>query len=217
MPSKSPHDLLETAPMSDSLRALARRGDPRALRKGVQIITEGERGDSLYIVLQGGLRAFSTGPNGREVTYAEYGPGEYVGEMSLDGGLRAANVETTCASVCVLITRATLEAHLAEQPAFAFELMAKVVRRARTATLGMKQIALNSVYGRLKALLDERALPQGDGTRLLDPAPSHLELSQMLGCAREMVSRIMTDLVKGGYVSTGTRRIHLLKRLPDKW
>lgn len=210
-------DPIAAAPLDASLRALAQRGDVRALRKGVQIITEGERADSLYIVLQGSLRAFSVGPDGREVTYAEYGPGEYVGEMSLDGGPRAANVETTQASVCVLVTRRSLEQHLAADPQFAFDLLAKVIRRARTATLGLKQIALNSVYGRLKALLEAESQPRADGTRCWAPMPTQLEVSRRLGCSREMVTRVLGDLEQGGYVHLAGRELVILRPLPAKW
>jgi len=210
-------DPIAAAPLSESLRALARRGAVRTLRKGVQIITEGDQGDSLFIVLRGGLRAFSVAPDGREVTYADYGPGEYVGEMSLDGGPRSANVETTCASVCVLVTRATLESHLADDPTFAFELLAKVIRRARAATVGMKGIALNSVYGRLKALIEHEATVL-DGTRRTWPdVPTHLAISRRLGCSREMVTRLLGDLEQGGCIVFEGRSLTLPKPLPAKW
>jgi CRP/FNR family transcriptional regulator, cyclic AMP receptor protein len=205
------------APMSASLRALARRGEVKRLRKGALIISEGDVGTTLYIVLKGQLRAFATGADERELTYATYGPGEYVGEMSLDGGPRAANVEALVATVVSVVRRDTLQRHLDVDPQFAFELLAKVIRRARAATMGLKQIALNDVYGRLKALLEELALPQPDGSRVADPAPSHKEISQRLGCSREMVSRVMKDLERGGYIEVGRRRVVLRKVLPAKW
>ena len=210
-------DPFDAAPLSDSLRALARRGVVQRLKRGVQIITEGDRGDTLFIVLSGQLRSFSTGESEREVTYGVYGPGEYVGEMGLDGGLRSANVQTEQPSVCALVTRTTLQRHLAEDPAFAFELLAKVIRRARAATLGLRQIALLDVYGRLTALLEGLALPAPNGERLVDPAPSHLEISRLLGCSREMVSKVTKDLEKGGYVRVCRRRVVLCKVLPARW
>ena len=47
--------------------------------------------------------------NEREITHGTYGPGEYLGEMSLDGGPRAASVMAVETSVCVAIVRPTLE------------------------------------------------------------------------------------------------------------
>ena len=203
--------------MSPSLRALARRGVQRPLRKGAQIIHEGDVGDTLSIVLSGRLRAYASGTDGRELTYGIYGAGEFVGEMGLDGGARSAHVEAVEATLCAVVTRPTLEQHLQADPGFAFELLAKVIRRARSTTLGMKQIALNDVYGRLKTLLDSLATAQPDGTRLIEPAPSHLEMSQLLGCGREMVSKVLKELEKGGYLSVGRRRVVLLKALAPKW
>ena len=216
-PSLDPAALIERVPCSDSLRALARRGEVRRVRKGTRLITEGEIGDTLFIVLQGRLRAYSTGHDEREITYANYGPGDYVGEMSLDGGPRSADVDVVEAGAVVVVTRRTLEAHLAEQPQFAFELLAKVIRRARVATLSLRQIALNDVYGRLKGLLEARAVRVADGTWTLEDAPSHLEISREIGCSREMVSRVIKDLEVGGYVESGRRHIRLLKPLAAKW
>ena len=62
-------DPFDAAPLSDSLRTLARRGVVQRLRRGTQIITEGDRGDTLYIVLSGQLRAFSINDTDREITY----------------------------------------------------------------------------------------------------------------------------------------------------
>ena len=217
MPSRKDTDPIDAAPLSDSLRALARRGVLRPLRKGVQIISEGDVGDALFIVLAGELRAYSVGADGRELTYGNYGAGEYLGEMSLDGGLRSANVEATQSTLVVMVTRRSLELHLKDEPAFAFDLLAKVIRRARHASLGLKQIALNNVYGRLKDLLESLAVAQPDGTRLIDPAPTHLEMSQRLGCSREMVSKVLKELEKGGYLVVNRQCVALLKKLAAKW
>ena len=208
-------DPFEQAPMSDSLRALARRGVASRLRKGVQIITEGDRGDSITIVLSGGLRAYTVGDDGNELTYALYGPGDYVGEMGLDGGPRSANVETTQASLCVLVTRATLEQHLADDPAFAFELLARVIRSARAATKGLRQIALNGVYKNLKKLIEDQA--QDRMPYAWDPAPSHKEIGQLLGCTSAMVTTVLGDMKRGGYVEVGRRRLVLLRPWPPGW
>lgn len=205
------------APLSDLLRALAARGEERHYRKGTQLITEGEQGDAIFVILAGRLRVFSANDAGREITHGIYGPGEYIGEMSLDGGPRSASVITLEPSVCAMVTRRTLEGFIAEHPEFAFELLAKVIRRARAATLSATQLALNDVYGRLKLLLDGLAEPQPDGTRLLREKLTHQEMANRMGCSREMVSRLMKDLERGGYVSAEGNPLRLLRALPTRW
>ncbi|MBA4342373.1 MAG: Crp/Fnr family transcriptional regulator [Methylibium sp.] len=207
---------LPAAPATDAalsalppqLALLAERGVLRSYRKGTLLIEEGSQGDSLYLVVSGRLRVFGCDSRGREVTYGSYGAGEYVGEMSLDGGPRAASVITEEASRCVLLTRQSLLAHIAAHPEFALELLTKVIRRARAATLSTKQLALNDVYGRLKALLESP--PDGRLT--------HQSMARQLGCSREMVSKLMKDLELGGYVEREAGgRFVLLKALPARW
>jgi CRP/FNR family transcriptional regulator, cyclic AMP receptor protein len=214
----APRDLIATAPVSESLRKLASAGEVRRYNKGTLLIHEGGKDSTLYVVLAGELRAYSVDPETeREITFGVYGPGEYVGEMSLDGGARSANVITQANTVCACIERPTLEAHIAQHPGFAFELISKVIWRARAATQGMRMIVFNNVYGRLKVLLDTLAAEQADGTRLIAPAPTHRELAARVSCGREMVSRVMKDLERGGYVAAEAGRLVLVRRLPPKW
>ena len=210
MAENTPDNELQVLP--PSLRLLAARGIARSYRRGVVLIEEGSVGDNLYLILSGSLRAYSSDARGREITYGVYGPGEYVGEMSLDGGPRSASVITEENSRLVMVTRASLLTHISEHPEFAFELLTKVIRRARAATLSTKQLALNDVYGRLKNLVDEST---GDGRPL---ALTHQGMAQRLGCSREMVSKLVKDLELGGYlrrVSAG--QYQRLKTLPARW
>ena len=213
------HHYLETAPLSDDVRSLARRGELIRYPKGAVLIQEGTHGDTLFIVLDGRLRVYgSHSANDREITHGTYGPDEYVGEMSLDGGARSASVMATEPTVCSMVTRRTLELHLAEHPAFAFKLLAKVIRRARAATLSAKSMALNDSYGRLKLHLETQAEQQPDGTRRMPVKLTHLDLASIVGCSREMITRLLMDLKKGGYITIDSRGfIVLLKPLPPRW
>lgn len=210
-------DPLDHPALGDSLRALARRGEVRHYRRGTVLIHEGDHGDTLLIVLAGRLRAYASGEGGREITFGVYGAGEYLGEMSLDGGPRSASVETVEASVCSVVTRQTLQQYIAEHPEFAFELLAKVIRRARAATLSAKQLALNDVYGRLVALLGELATPGADGAREVRPRLTHQDMARRVGCSREMVSRLMKDLEGGGWVRVDGDGWRVAGRLPARW
>ena len=94
MPKPLPTDPSLPPTLSEPLRALAAKGEIRRYRRNTLLIEEGDFGDTLYLILSGRLRSYSSGDKGREITYGVYGPGEYLGEMSLDGGPRSANVAT---------------------------------------------------------------------------------------------------------------------------
>ncbi|MFC7434384.1 Crp/Fnr family transcriptional regulator [Hydrogenophaga bisanensis] len=205
----------ETSP---HIEALAAQGVSRRYRRGALIIQEGETGDSLYIVQQGKLRAFLADGHGKELTLGVYGPLEYVGEMSLDGGPRSANVEALEPSTCAVITRQVLLDYIAVHPEFALEMMARLIRRARMATESARSVALIDVYGRLVRLLNQMALePDAQGARRLNERVTHQQLAQHLACSREMVSRLLKDLETGGYIDVRERWIWLLKPLPARW
>jgi CRP/FNR family cyclic AMP-dependent transcriptional regulator len=199
------------------LRTLAARGEPRRYRKGTVLIHEGDQGDTLFILLSGRVKVCSMDARGREIVYGVYGPGEYLGEMSLDGGPRSASVITLEAVACVVVARQTLREHIAANPDFAFELLGRVIRRARLATQSTRDLALLDVYGRLVNLFESLAVVREDGTRVLRERMTHQEIASRVGCSREMVSRLMKDLERGGYLSTQGSVTTIASRLPAHW
>lgn len=203
---------------SPLLCELASRGVCYTYRKGRLLIAEGETGDTLYIILSGRLRAFSVdAAKGREITFGTYGPGEYVGEMSLDGGPRSASVEAVQRSECALVSRATLMTFIGEQPAFAFELLAKVIGRARAATVSARQMALNDCYGRLKAALHRLSACDQAGLRVIQPPPTHVALSRDIGCTRAMVTRLLGQLERSGGLKRDRSTWQVSASLPARW
>ncbi len=203
--------------LPEALRTLAARGVPRTYRKGTLIIEEGSHGDTLYLLLRGRVKAFSSDARGREVTYGEYDAGDYFGEMSLDGGPRAASVIAVSACSCMVLARQTLQEHIAAEPAFAFELIGRVIRRARLATQSARSMALLDVYGRVVQLLEALAEPRPDGRCVIALRLTHADIAARVGCSREMVSRLLKDLQRGGYVGVEHGRLHLLGALPTRW
>ena len=109
-------DALIAALESPNLRELAARGRVQSYRKDVVFIQEGDYGDTLHIILSGRVKVFATGENDREVVIDTHGPGEFIGEMSLDGGPRSASVMTLEPMVCSVVTRVTLRDHIAQHP-----------------------------------------------------------------------------------------------------
>jgi CRP/FNR family cyclic AMP-dependent transcriptional regulator len=214
--AKNPAASTPLAAQPSALARLAERGTRRRYRKGTLLIQEDERGDTLFILAAGRVKVFSTDAEGRELTYAVLGPGDFFGEMSLDGGPRSASAITTEECDCAVVTLATLRQYLSESPEFAFELLATVIRRAREATAVARGLALDGAYGRLASYLNSAA--GGDaGHRAVPERLTHRELASRIGCSREMVSRLLKDLQVGGYVEARDRRIVLKRALPARW
>jgi len=210
------HDRL-VARLDPAIARLAARGIPRSYRKNTVILNEGELGDSLFVLLQGEVKVYATDENGREITYGTIASGDYFGEMSLDGGPRSASVMTLDACVCAMVSRASVQQHLAEEPDFAMQLVAQVIRRARSATETARQMALMDVYGRVIHTLEGQHGPATGQAPVQLTQITHQQIASRVGASREMVSRLLKDLEKGGYVELGIKRITLKKKLPARW
>ena len=78
----------------EELYALSGEGVARNIPKQTVIVSEGDETDSLYIILSGRVKVFLSDEEGREIVLGTQGPGEYFGEMVLDGGPRSASVMT---------------------------------------------------------------------------------------------------------------------------
>lgn len=200
-----------------SLRALAARGNLRRYRKGTTVIQEGDPGDTMFIVLSGRVRVYCIDEKGKEITFGTFDPGEYFGEMALDGGNRSASVITELPTACSVINRASLLSFIAQYPEFALKLLSKLIHRLRLATRDARNLAFFDVYGRLTQYLHELAVPQPDGTERIEERFTHREIASRLGCSREMVSRILKDLESGGYLQMADKHIVLVKKLPQGW
>ena len=205
------------ASLEPSLARLAARGIVRSYRKNTIILNEGEPGDSLFVLLQGQVKVYATDENGREITYGTIEEGDYFGEMSLDGGARSASVMTLEPSLCALVSRAAVQQHLADEPGFALQLVTQVIRRARSATETARQMALMDVYGRVIHTLEGQQGPASMQTPVQLMQITHQQIASRVGASREMVSRLLKDLEKGGYVELGIKRITLKKKLPARW
>ena len=199
------------------VQKLAALGVQRRYRTHSLLIEEGDEGSAVYVVLSGRLRAFVSDSRGREVTLALHGPGDYVGEMSLDGGRRSASVQAMEPTICAVVTRETMLHHIEKDPEFAMALIVRLIRRARLATESARSMALLDVYSRLKRLLEARAVTQADGTRVVAERLTHQAIASEIGCSREMVSRLMKDLESGGYLSPVQRQVVLVRDLPARW
>jgi CRP/FNR family cyclic AMP-dependent transcriptional regulator len=205
------------AKLEPGIGRLAARGIVRSYRKNTIVINEGEVGDSLFVLLQGQVKVYATDENGREITYGTIQAGDYFGEMSLDGGPRSASVMTLEPCLCALVSRGAVQQHLADEPEFAISLVSQVIRRARSATETARQMALLDVYGRVIHTLEGQQGPASTQAPVELNQITHQQIASRVGASREMVSRLLKDLEKGGYVELGIKRITLKKKLPARW
>ena len=202
---------------SEELDAIERLAVTRNYPKNSVIINEGDHTDSLYVILSGKVKIFLTDNQQKEVIVAIQRAGDYFGELALlDEAPRSASVMTMEPCTLLMVSRTAFERYLATDPKIAISLMRGLAERLRATTENVKSLALMDVYGRIARTLLQLA-KEADGYQVIDEKLTHQDLANMVGASREMVSRIMKDLAKGGYIKTEGKRIVIKEKLPPGW
>jgi CRP/FNR family cyclic AMP-dependent transcriptional regulator len=87
-----------------------------------------------------------------------------------------------------------------------------LVKRLREADRKIESLALIDVYGRVARLFLDLA-EEVDGMWIVRSSPPKQEIARMIGASREMVSRVVKDLQKRGYIRADKRKVFLLDKI----
>ncbi len=191
-------------------------GTVRQFAAAAIILNEGDDTRSLYIVLEGRVRMYAFDDHGREFVISEAGPGDYFGELALDGGNRSLSVQTLEPTRCCIVPGDAMRQFLIDEPDFVLHLLSKLMRQVRRLTDQLKSLALEDVYRRVVHLLTELSEADG-GRRVLRHKLTQQDIADRVGSSREMVNRIMKELNVGGYVSTdASQHLVIHRNLPPR-
>lgn len=122
-------DLLRKIPLfanlsPQSLAVLQARLQTEQIPEGTLIFSEGQRGDRMYLVIQGAVKIFRQIEGVGEDLIAVCREGNYFGELSLlDGSPRSADARATESCVLLSLRKAQLEELMFQDQAFTREFL----------------------------------------------------------------------------------------------
>ncbi|EGV27966.1 transcriptional regulator, Crp/Fnr family [Thiorhodococcus drewsii AZ1] len=203
--------------INPALAACIESATVRSYPKGAILMSEGDPGGFLLLVLSGRVKVYNSDEKGRALVLDECGPGEILGEIAMDGGTRCASVMTTETTRCAMLSHAELSKRLTADPALAMALIELLIQRARAATHRAKELALANVYQRVARLLESLAQSQAEGDVKVCHGLSRQDIADRVGASRDMVRRVFNTLIEGNYLEVEGRNIRLLKKLPADW
>lgn len=198
------------------LAQLATRGDTRHFARNEVLINEGDVSDALYLLVSGELKVFTRDEKGRELVYNMLAPGEFFGELFLDGGLRSASVKAVADAECIVVGQAEIRDFMKDYPEFADLLVRTLIERLRLATQLSRSLALNGAYERTLAVLKQVAVAEGDAHVI----PAHFtqqEIANRVGVTREMVNHVFRELTRGGLLEKDEQKRLLFRGLAARW
>ena len=185
-------------------------------QRGAVVFSEGEEGDSLYIVLSGKVKIGRTTADGRENMIAVLGPGEIFGELSLfDPGPRTATATAVTDCELAKLDHGTLAPWLSKRPEVSEQLLRTLARRLRRTNDQLADLVFTDVPGRVaKALLglaERFGTAEGSGVRVRHDLTQE-ELAQLVGASRETVNKALADFAARGWLQVDSRSVLLLDR-----
>jgi CRP/FNR family cyclic AMP-dependent transcriptional regulator len=199
-----------------ALSALEGQTKLKRYQKRTVIIEKGDESSTLYVLESGRAKVYVADDAGKEMVLRELGAGDHFGELALLGGSpRTASVMTLTDCEVRVLTGAVFKDFLSKHPESAFALIRHLARQVADLTDTASDLALLSVYGRIAKVLTEHA--EEEGGRLITEPLTQQQIADRVGCSREMVSRIVSDLKAGGYISVEGRRFVLERKLPERW
>lgn len=200
-----------------ALITLAEKAKSAKYPKQTMIINEGDETSSLYIMLSGKVRVFSSDDKSKEVTLLIQEPGSYFGEIALlTNEPRSASVVALEKTACAVISKNDFINWLMNHPDVAIDLLRILSEKVRQLTDKLREMALSNVYERTVKALQELAVVEGNVSVIHD-RPTQQELASMVGASREMINKVMHELTKGGYVVIENKTLIINKKLPSSW
>lgn len=177
--------------------------------KGHEVFGPGNVPDSLIFLFDGTLRVSQSSENGRDIVLYRVDAGEScvltTACMLAEEAYAAAGVAETPITV-VMLPKADFDVLVAEEPAFRNFVFAAYSRRL----IDLLRVVDDVAFGRIDVRLADRLLALvGDGSEL---TTTHAQLASELGSAREVVSRVLSDFHKRGYIAQSRGRVVLTDR-----
>jgi CRP/FNR family transcriptional regulator len=210
-------ELLGRVPVFETLEAgdlerVAEVAVPRAFPARHVIFRENDDSDTCYIVRSGHARALREHGDGRQLTLANFGPGDIFGELAMfDDERRSATVEAIDELDTVAILGRDFRALLRRHPDIAVKLVIALGRRLRDTNERLARQSFQTVQSRVATVLAQlvdqaRAEGGTPGDDVLVVA-TQVELAQLAGSSRESASRFLAVLERAGIVSQGRGRV----------
>ncbi|MDQ3716818.1 MAG: Crp/Fnr family transcriptional regulator [Actinomycetota bacterium] len=175
------------------------------LPRGTTVFTEGEPGDSLFIILDGKVKIVRRAPDGRENVLSVMGPSDQFGELSIfDPGPRTATATALTDVSLAKMSQQALLPWIDAHPEIGVQLLRVLARRLRRTNDTVADLIFTDVPGRVaKSLLgmaDRFGTRDDSGKLRVTHDLTQEELAQLVGASRETVNKALADFAHRGWL-----------------
>lgn len=193
-----------------AVESLAARTRVERVERGQVLAHEGDKPERFGVVVNGKVRVYHLGADGRALTFETVGKGEAVAAVAALAGTRyPATMEAATDSVIAWLPRTAIFDLIESRPAVARSVVADLANRVVNMTAVATSMSLD-VPARLAGYLFQRALSVGDSTPaglVVDLGMTKAELASALGTVPETLSRALGRLRDEGVLEVRARDV----------
>jgi CRP/FNR family transcriptional regulator len=193
------------------LGRIAQLAVPRRFDAGQVVFREGDASDTCYIVKVGHARAIREHPDGRSITLATFGPGDFFGELAMfDDERRSATIEAVDALEAFAILGPDMRRLLRDNNQITVKLVTALGRRLRAANERLARQSFQTVQSRVAtviAQLVDQARAEGAGESDILLTTTQADVAKLAGSSRESASRFLATLERAGVITQGRGRL----------
>ncbi|MCX8092649.1 MAG: Crp/Fnr family transcriptional regulator [Candidatus Goldbacteria bacterium] len=174
-------------------------------KKGQIVFNEGEKGDTLHIIVKGRVKITKYTQQGKIKILAILNEKDNFGEMALlTDEARTATVETIDDVITLSIARQEFMDILKTEPSISLQIIKTLCHRLAKADRDLKNFIAGNAKVRISCvLLDFK--DENNTVKL-----THQEIADIAGLTRETTTRILNDFADNNIIETRSRKINII-------
>lgn len=206
-------DIFRSVSLAD-LENLSRAVDTVRFAPGQMLFDQGDEGDAMYLIDQGGITIYAVDEQGREQRLRTFGPGSVVGDFAvLDGQPRSARARAERELTALVLSRQMFKTYIQSRPQVILAVLQVLAEKARFTTEAVEtsiRAASSIAQGNYAEVMRLTAEPPVDSSSAnpAEPAPEVVSTdysTAVYTTVAKTFSRLATAL-QGGELSAGETR-----------
>ncbi len=200
---------------SEEMLLLENFGINQRVKKGANLFRQGEYHDGIFLIKEGRVRTFCSGPSGRQLTLAYWTPGHFVGGPEIFGGTHLWSGDAIEDSHLLLLRGSVIQRLILDVPVFASCLINALIAKGKCYSQLIHMLGTKTVRQRLAQLLlvltEHHGIDKAIGIAI-DRKITHQEIADIVGSTRQWVSATLHGWRKLGLIEINKFQIVILKK-----
>jgi len=197
----------------EDLEAVAQVCHWHRYEAGEEIVRYHDDSNSVFFIAQGEMRVTYFSMSGQEVILCDLPAGEIFGELTaIDGRSRSATVVAKTNSLLASISSSAFQELIFTKRQIAAAILQRLTGQIRRLTERVFEFSTLAVRNRIHAELLRLTKKQTviSNVAIISPAPTHIELANLVSTHREAVTRELNNLAKENLILRKDHELHIL-------